>query len=248
MMNYEIPARTGAVSGPYEVLCPLPLYAASSPTQFRLAASPHGFSVLIEAVYLVFPFFKERPPKGRVFEDDCLEFFIRPQSSKDSFFPAPFYYCWEINAGGSLLEYRAGIGEEGRRIIGSGGGEAICDGSGALPGIEPVHGILRDTVAGSLISFEYDWKSKAAYTVKIDEPNKLWLLDLFIPWADFGLDEAPHGEVWYFTVNRIEVPSQEMGGKANGKAEGKPGLACLHEGMTEPLFHQPNLFPPINIR
>ncbi len=239
MQNYEIPATGQVASGPFEVAWPFASVTATSPdTRFLFGSTPTGFTVHIEAVVPILPRATTHPQKGRVFEDDCLEFFLRPQSSAESFFPAPFYYGWEIGSGGSLLEYRAGIGEEGRRIIGSGNGSAVTDGSGAVPGVEPVHGILHDEILGTLISFDYDWKSKAVYTSVI--AGGLWTVDLAIPWADFGLEAAPHDETWYFTVNRIDVSSPQ--------AEGKQALACLHEGITEPRFHQPALFPALLIR
>ena len=104
---------------------------------------------------------------------------------------------------GALLEYRAGIGEEGRRIIGSGNGTAVIDGSGALSGVEPLHGVARENIMGTLISFDYDWKSKAVVSSKLDAAKGEWLLELTVPWADFGLEGAPHGETWYFSVNRV---------------------------------------------
>jgi len=236
MQDYEIPEAENTVSGPFEVPWPFPAGTSKTPdTRFSIGSSGVAFTVHFEAELTVPPRFKNRPEKGRVFEDDCLEFFLRPQSSAESFFPAPFYYGWEIGAGGVLLDYRAGIGEEGRRIIGSGNGRDVTDGSGALPGVEPVHGILREEILGTLISFDYDWKSQAEYTSKIE--GNLWTVDLTIPWADFALDAAPRGETWYFTVNRIDVSSY-----------GKQALACLHEGITEPRFHQPTLFPALQIR
>jgi len=41
---------------------------------------------------------RERKPKGRVFEDDCLEVFLMPETGR--------YFGWEVNALGTLLEYR----------------------------------------------------------------------------------------------------------------------------------------------
>jgi len=239
MQNYEIPAAEHAASGPYEVAWPFASGPDTNPdTRFSLAPTGGGFSVHIEAFLPVPLRAAAHPQKGRVFEDDCLEFFIRPQSSAESFFPAPFYYGWEIGANGALLDYRSGIGEEGRRIIGSGNGTAATDGSGAAPGVEPVHGILHEEILGTLISFDYDWKSKAVCSSHIE--GSLWSVDIDIPWADFGLDAAPHDETWYFTVNRIDVSSPQAGGKM--------ALACLHEGITEPRFHQPALFPALLIR
>lgn len=241
MQNFEISASFDDKTGPYELSWPIEGFTGSaSETHFTLQAVPSGFRIHFEARLAGKPCFVKRPPKGRVFEDDCLEIFIRPQLSRDSFFPAPFYYGWEIGAGGSLLDYRAGVGDEGRRIIGSGNGTSVTDGSGAVPGTEPVYGILHDDILGTLISFDYDWKSKATFSSNIDESSHIWSLDLTIPWSDFGLDGAPHGETWYFTVNRIDAGAALAGGN--------PGLACLHEGIVEPRFHQPALFPALKIR
>ncbi|MEI8095679.1 MAG: carbohydrate-binding family 9-like protein [Spirochaetales bacterium] len=41
---------------------------------------------------------KETKPKGKVYEDDCLEVFLRPD-------PQAGYIGWEVNALGTLLEY-----------------------------------------------------------------------------------------------------------------------------------------------
>lgn len=246
MPKYEIPDSASVFAGPFELFWPLTDFSgSSSATTFSLASNSTGFTVHFEATLSRPPFFRQRPPKGRVFEDDCLEIFVRPQLSRESFFPAPFYYGWEISAAGILLDYRAGVGDEGRRIIGSGSGSAVTDGSGAKPGVEPVHGVLHEDILGTLISFDYDWKSKASFISKIDEDSKTWTLDLSISWADFGLEEAPHGETWYFTVNRIDAGAAVSG--AVEKSE-NPGLACIHEGITEPRFHQPDLFPAVYIR
>ena len=41
---------------------------------------------------------RETKPKGRVYEDDCLEVFLMPEDGR--------YWGWEVNALGTLLEYR----------------------------------------------------------------------------------------------------------------------------------------------
>jgi len=47
---------------------------------------------------------QETKPKGRVYQDDCLEVFLMPEPGR--------YFGWEVNALGTLLEYRAeGWGE-----------------------------------------------------------------------------------------------------------------------------------------
>jgi len=43
---------------------------------------------------------REKKPKGRVFDDDCLEVFLMPDQGR--------YFGWEVNALGTLLEYRVG--------------------------------------------------------------------------------------------------------------------------------------------
>lgn len=47
---------------------------------------------------------KETKPKGRVYQDDCLEVFLAPEGNR--------YWGWEVNALGTLLDYRVeGWGE-----------------------------------------------------------------------------------------------------------------------------------------
>lgn len=215
-----------------------------SSTRFVFSASPKALFVRIEADCAVPPTAKKRPPKGRVFEDDCLEIFLRPQIDPANPFPASLYYGWEVNPEGVLLEYRAGIGSEGVRLIGSGSGRSALDGSGARPGVEPVFGILRDRICGTEITFDYDWHSRAAVTSRVSGGGELrdggapepllWTVELIIPWEDFGLDQAPRGEQWFFTVNRIEQDPGE-----------KPGLSTLLEGTETPAFHQPASFIPL---
>lgn len=236
MQNYVIFEKNAEDHISFSVPWPLEGYRGKSQkTSFKMSYTRECFCVTIEAACKTLPPESKRPQKGRVFEDDCLEIFIRPQSSPESFFPASFYYGWEVGFNGALLDYRAGIGDEGVRIIGSGNGNSVTDGSGALPGVEPVHGVLRDTICGTCISFDYDWKSKAVVSSKVIEKN-IWQVELEIPWSDFGLEKPPVDEIWYFTVNRIDVSLQH----------GNPGLACLHEGITAPRFHQPSLFPSLN--
>jgi hypothetical protein len=196
MPNFEIPELNTGYNGPFELF---------PGTNFAFSADTMGFTVQIASACAEQSSAAIRPAKGRVFEDDSLSFFLRPQLSEESFFPAPLYYGWEIGEGGSLLEFRAGIGEEGARIIGSGNGSCVTDGSGVALGVEPVHGISREVVFGTLISFDYDWKSKAVVSSKPDRAKGEWKLEVTIPWADFGLESAPHGETWYFTVNRNEA-------------------------------------------
>lgn len=137
-----------------------------------------------------------------------------------------------------MLDYRAGIGEEGRRCIASGTGEGPLDGSGAQSGVEPVRGVLRDMIGDTLVSFDYGWKSQASATSLVLPDEKLWKLDLYVPWSDFGLDGQPSGETWYFTVNRIDVSSLPGG---------NPGLGCIHRDFAAPRFHQPELFRELRI-
>lgn len=215
-----------------------------SQTRFSLAASSKALFVSLDADCAAPPASKKRPRKGRVFEDDCLEIFLRPQIDAENPFPASFYYGWEVNPDGALLEYRAGIGSEGVRIVGNGSGRSVLDGSGARPGVEPVFGILRDRICGTEITFDYDWHSRAAVSSRVSggasrvaagaSERLLWTVELVIPWEDFGLAEAPRGERWYFTVNRIEQCPGE-----------NPGLSTLLEGTETPAFHQPSSFVPL---
>ena len=235
MLEYVVFQKNVEEPTSFSIPWPLESYSGKSQqTTFKMSYTEDSLYVLIDAVCESLPPESKRPQKGRVFEDDCLEVFIRPQSSAESFFPASFYYGWEVGFNGALLDYRAGIGDEGVRIIGSGFGSSVTDGSGALPGVEPVHGVLRDFICDTRISFNYDWKSKARVSSKSVDKN-VWQVSIEIPWSDFGMEKPPVDEIWYFTVNRIDVSQKNA----------NPGLACLHEGITEPRFHQPALFPAL---
>lgn len=254
----EIPAVSGLVSTREALDWPFPGYqGVSAPTRFWFEGTESGFILHIEAVFVKPLVYTARPPKGRVFESDCLELFLRPartvpaeQSGRNPesgtehcacsalLQPAPFYFGWEIAPDSCVLDYRAGIGEEGRRCIASGSGTGPLDGSGARSGVEPVCGVLHEIIGDTLISFDYDWKSGAVASSRILQDENLWKLDLAVPWSDFGLEKWPSGETWYFTVNRIDVSSDPGG---------NPGLGCLHRDCTAPRFHQPDLFRELRI-
>lgn len=239
MKIFELSAKNTIFSEKHQIPWPLKAYESNqNPTFFYFETTSQGFILHIEAFFTKPLMYKKRPPKGRVFETDCLELFLRPALTTNSKESAPYYYGWEIAPDGCLLDYRAGVGEEGRRCIGSGSGAGPFDGSGAQEGIEPVRGLLHDTIEDCLISFDYDWKSQARLSSRIVESKNKWLLDLEIPWLDFGLTQSPRSETWTFTVNRIDVSSQP---------NSNPGLACLHQNIQVPRFHQPALFCPLYI-
>lgn len=240
MDYYRIPTGNSG-KNEYQAL-PLPFEGfegSGLESRFLLEAGETGLTLTADAEFASDLACATRPQKGRVFEDDCLELFLRPQISAENPFPAPYYYGWEVNPAGVMLEYRAGIGAEGARMIGSGNGLSVTDGSGARSGVEPVFGILRDEICGVKITFDYDWHSKASAAAEIVRRPKegaygLWRLSLAVPWSDLGLTERPRGELWYFTVNRIE--------QIQGR---KPGLATLLSGTETPAFHQPDSFVPL---
>ncbi len=238
--------KTGEI-GHKTLPLPFPGHEGSgSETRFFLKADETGLTLVAEAEFSGVLASRDRSPKGRVFEDDCLELFLRPQISPENPFPAAFYFGWEVNPAGNLLEYRAGIGAEGERMIGNGSGLSVADGSGAKPGVEPVFGILRDEICGVKIAFDYDWHSGALIKTELLRESEgkvpgLWRLALCVPWSDFGLSGFPAGERWYFTVNRID---RSAAPGRDGPA-GKPGLATLLSGTDIPAFHQPDSFMPL---
>lgn len=243
MKNLIIPKQIGVRSEKTLVNWPFANKESEHPkTEFWFESYEHGFILEIEAQLHAPLIYIQRPTKGRVFETDCLELFLRPTKSSNSKDLAPLYYGWEIAPNGCLLEYRAGIGEEGRRIIGSGTGYGPFDGEGARAQSESISGLLYAPICDELISFNYDWKSQAGVESVIDEPASLWRLRLQVPWADFGLDKRPSGEAWTYTVNRIDVSSSKPSYSVSNQA-----LACMHSCIKEPAFHQPKLFIPFFI-
>lgn len=191
--------------------------------------------------------------KTRVFEDDCLEVFIRP-ANKDNSTPSPIYYGWEFNANGACLDYRVGVGSDTTKDgIVNGNVIANEDGISILEkrcsptekqydGGEKVSGFLHDTVADKKLLFDYDWQSHAVSRIHLEE--EFWYLELFIPWYDFDIDECPKpGTIWHMTINRIDEFGYKRAIK-KGLANARPGLLCLLDDVSPDLgaFHQPDKF------
>ena len=181
---------------------------------------------------------KRRSYKGKVFEDDCLELFIRPADSD-------VYYGWEINACGACLDYRAGVGESGLKAVSvpnraQDGSAEQRDGTAAPDAHRKVCGRKTDRIEGIDIHFDYDWQSRAQWRMECEDG--FWYLELFVPWSDFGMSEPPvRGTVWYGTINRIDA-----GVYGRPHVRGESGLQCLLDfadtDAPAPRFHQPQRF------
>lgn len=181
--------------------------------------------------------------KGKVSEDDCVEFFIKPDNSS-------IYYCWEINSKGFCLDYRAGCGEKGKEIIFSAMKEPIKE----FDESPVISGYIENSILEEKITFDYNWKSQ--YTIKTSIEDEFWYTELFIPWSDFPLPdnfsfETLEGNEWKFTCNRIDNTGMEIEKSKTKQSRAKlkgtpkkinPGLQCLIEGTDYPSFHQSNYF------
>ena len=68
-------------------------------------------------------------------------------------------------------------------------------------------------------------------------------LEVFIPWTDFGLTEAPKkGTKWTGTFNRIDETARILAAKKSSVKTPQPGLQSLIEDTSWPRFHQPEHF------
>jgi hypothetical protein len=177
-------------------------------------------------------------PKSRVFENDCLEIFLRPFDTTTNK-PSSLYYGWEINTSGACLDYRAGVGEEGLSFL-----ESLSEFQNR-PIFDPtspiVSGKLYDVIAEKKITFDYDWKSQITKTINVED--EFWYLEVFIPWTDFGLTEAPKkGTKWTGTFNRIDETARILAAKKSSVKTPQPGLQSLIEDTSWPRFHQPEHF------
>lgn len=166
---------------------------------------------------------KKTAHKTKVFEDDCLEVFIRPEESD-------VYYAFEFNANGYMLDYRCGIGPKGKEQILN----TMEDSKEiSVQENEIVSGYSEDASGKDLLAFDYSWKSKAIITNAIED--EFWYAELFVPWTDFGFENFDYRNVenktWTFTCNRIDNPGN-----------GIQGYQTLTEGSEKVSFHQPELF------
>lgn len=162
--------------------------------------------------------------KTKVFFDDCLEIFLQPENSS-------IYYGIELNGNGTCLDYRVFIHENT-----NGDGKVILpkelEKSLAYDGGEKIFGYFTDKVALETLTFDYDWKANG--TVSSEVKDEYWMLEVFIPWSDFGLEKAPkEGTVWRGTLNRIDS-SLPRGTKQ--------GFLCLLDEPEVISFHQPKKF------
>mgnify|MGYP002513796806 CR=1 FL=1 len=102
----------------------------------------------------------------------------------------------------------------------------------AYDGGEKIFGYFTDKVALETLTFDYDWKANG--TVSSEVKDEYWMLEVFIPWSDFGLEKAPkEGTVWRGTLNRIDS-SLPRGAKQ--------GFLCLLDKTDVKSFHQPSKF------
>lgn len=167
---------------------------------------------------------KKTAHKTKVFEDDCLEFFIRPQESD-------VYYAFEFNANGYMLDYRCGIGQKGKDHILTTINEKNQNSLSEKDAT--VFGYAESDTNGTLLSFDYNWKSNALITNSIED--EFWYAELFVPWTDFGFENFDYRNVenktWTFTCNRIDNPGN-----------GIQGYQTLIESSEKVSFHQPELF------
>lgn len=186
---------------------------------------------------------KHEGHKEKVFEDDCVEIFIKPAESE-------IYYGWEINSKGFCLDYRAGCGEKGKEIIFSTMNEPKTE----FDGSPVISGYIEDTILEEKITFDYNWKSQ--YRISTGIEDEFWYTDIFIPWTDFSLPdtfsfETLEAKEWQFTCNRIDKTGMELAKEKSIKSSAKlkgtpkkinPGLQTLIEGTDYPSFHQSSFF------
>ena len=182
--------------------------------------------------------------KTKVYEDDCLEFFIMPGTATGATADAAtgsVYYAWEINPNGACLDYRVFVGDCAEKLLSDADATANNQKKREkYDGGEKIFGINSDTIAGVPLLFDYDWKSHAVRRIETDD--EFWYLELFIPWSDLGLTEPPApGTTWYGTANRIDAGARSRAVAGTKRSE-NPGLVCLVEDTELPSFHQPEKF------
>ena len=157
--------------------------------------------------------------KTKVFFDDCLEVFLQPENSS-------VYYGFEINPNGACLDYRVFIRGDEKDF------PKELENSKEYDGSEKIFGFNNDVVNGNFLTFDYDWKAHGSIATEITD--EFWYLDVFIPWSDFGLKEAPkENSVWKGTINRIDASA--------GKGK-NPGFLCTLNETSVASFHQPDKF------
>ena len=167
--------------------------------------------------------------KTKVYEDDCLEFFIMPNDS--------VYYAWEINPNNACLDYRVFTGDTANKVLEEARAQKDFE---VYAGDEKIHGFHQDTIDGLPLLFDYSWKGNAIRRITIEDD--FWYLELFIPWSDLGLTEPPApGTTWYGTINRLDAGARSRAVSGEKRSE-NPGLLCLLDDTDLPSFHQPKKF------
>ncbi len=156
-------------------------------------------------------------PKSRVYEDDCIELYLRPADSDT-------YYGFELNPKGTLLDYRACPAPD-------------IPASWNLPdNAETVHA----AIAEKPVTFDYNYKTGAIIHTEIED--EFWYTELFIPWTSLNRNEPPAaGETWTGTINRIDITGTA---KRAGSKKSAPhaGYQTLISGTDWAQFHQPDYF------
>ena len=137
----------------------------------------------------------------------------------------------ELNANGACLDYRVFIHNQEdtqEKVV----LPKELENSKAYDGGETVFGYFTDTVAGTTLTFDYDWKAHGSTTSEVKD--EFWYFDVFLPWSDFGLAETPKEKaVWKGTINRIDS-SLPRGTNQ--------GFLCLLDEPEIVSFHQPKKF------
>lgn len=197
--------------------------------------------------------------KTKVYEDDCLEFFIMPGApewaadcsaketgtstpetgmAKDATTSAPsVYYAWEINPNNACLDYRVFTGDTANKVFEEARAQKDFE---VYAGDEKISGFYQDTIDGLPLLFDYSWKGNAVRRITIEDD--FWYLELFIPWKDLGLTEPPApGSTWYGTINRLDAGARSRAVSGEKRSE-NPGLLCLLDETDLPSFHQPKKF------
>lgn len=182
-----------------------------------------GFSFCVEAPHNKLKANKTED-KTKVFFDDCLEIFLQPEDSS-------VYYGFEINPKGVCLDYRVFIRGDGDSTEGLSLPQEL-EGAKEFDGGEKIFGYFNDVIGRKILTFDYDWSSHRKCVSEIED--EFWWLDVFIPWEDFGLQEAPKKNThWRGTINRIDssVPRGT-----------NHGFLCLLDETELVSFHQPDKF------
>ena len=174
--------------------------------------------------------------KTKVYEDDCLELFIMPVAPTGTS-AGSVYYAWEINPNNACLDYRVYTGDLAHKTFEEAHAQKDFE---VYAGDEKIHGFHQDTIDGLPLLWDYSWESHAVRRIEVEDD--FWYLELFIPWKDFGLSQAPApGTTWFGTINRVDAGARSRAVSGEHRSE-NPGLLCLLDETELPSFHQPKHF------